>query len=432
MSLLDALPTAVSGHTSPRRVNPPIGQSCANSRTGAGLGSYRAPMRQTTRVMSVLATLVAGAVLGVASPATATATTATATALASSANPSTVGQAVTLTATVTGDAPSGTVTFSEPGITLGTSQVSAGAATLMVSSWTAGVHTITASYSGDLNNDPSTAALTQTVSAPVKKPKVRLSVSTAKASVGDKVKLKWRTKHADSVMASGDWRGSRPAKGSKRIRLSERGKYVFKLTVKNDSGKKTAKVVVLASRKAKELELVVTDEPVLVGDDVKVTADGLAKGETYTVRLDGKPVLTGKADKRGDVDRTFEVAKTTKEGALALTITGSNPGRVGEAVLNVVRPKTLELELAHAEMLPRDLQTVTVTGLLPGESVTVFYLGEQLITDKADDSGAFEYTFTVTKPFGKQTVKVEGMVPARFGVATFTALDPGRDPNNGG
>ena len=83
----------------------------------------------------------------------------------------------------------------------------------------------------------------------------------------------------------------------------------------------------------------------MVGSDVDVTADGLAKGEEYTVRLNGKPIMTGKANNKGDVARTFVLAKTTLEGPLPLTITGSNPNRVGEAVLNVIKPKKLAVEV---------------------------------------------------------------------------------------
>ncbi len=116
----------------------------------------------------------------------------------------------------------------------------------------------------------------------VKPPKVKLVASTTKASVGDKVRLSWHSKRADVVMASGDWAGSQKSKGSVTVRIAERGKHVFKLTVKNASGAKTATVKVMAARKAKTLELVVTEELTLVGSEVDVTADGLAKGEDYT------------------------------------------------------------------------------------------------------------------------------------------------------
>jgi hypothetical protein len=329
--------------------------------------------------------------------------------------------------------------FGEPGTPLGTSPVVSGVATLVVNTWSAGVHAVTATYSGDVNNNTSTSPeLSQTVVAPappppaspapppspaapaVKPPKVHLSVSTTKASVGDKIMLQWRTKRADIVKASGDWGGAQAAKGRKQLRVTERGTHVFKLTVANAAGRKSAKVEVVASRKAKELELVVTEELVLVGTEVEVAADGLAKGENYTVRLDGKPVLTGKADKRGNVERTFTLAKTAPEGALDLTITGSNPGRVGAAVLNVIKPKTLDVQVDRDKLKKKKEQTVTATGLAAGEAVKVMYAGKQLTTGTADENGEFTFTFNVGTDIGERTVRVFGAVPTRVGEATFT------------
>jgi hypothetical protein len=384
-------------------------------------------MKDTTRVSSLLAALATGAVLVIAPPAAAA--TDTTTGLASSANPSTVGQSVTLTATVTGASPTGSVTFAEPGSALGTSTLSGNVATLVVSSWAAGQHLVTATYSGDGNNNQSAGTLTQTVAAPVRPPKVHLRVSTEQVSVGDKVVLHWRTKRADQVTASGGWSGTQGSKGREAIRITERGKHVFKLTVANASGRKTDKVTVMATRKAKELELVVTDELVLVGSGVDVAADGLAAGETYTVRLAGKPVLAGKADKHGNVARSFVVAKTTKEGVLDLTITGSNPGRQGSAVLNVIRPKTLDVEVDDDPVKKKTDQTVTVTGLAAGEAVTVTYAGEKLTSGKADKDGTFTYTFDVGGKTGTRTVKIVGAVPSRSGEATFTVQ--GRGPVGG-
>lgn len=72
------------------------------------------------------------------------------TVLASSANPSKLGEAITLAATVTsaGFTPSGDVTFSDGGTSLGTSSLSGGVATLTVSGLTAGTHLLTAAYAG--------------------------------------------------------------------------------------------------------------------------------------------------------------------------------------------------------------------------------------------------------------------------------------------
>jgi large repetitive protein len=95
----------------------------------------------------------------------------TATTLTAAPNPSTSGQLVTFTATVsvtsgTGT-PTGTVTFKDGGTTIGTSPLGLGrTATFSTPALTVGNHTITAVYSGDTNFTASvSAALTQTVSA---------------------------------------------------------------------------------------------------------------------------------------------------------------------------------------------------------------------------------------------------------------------------
>ena len=97
-------------------------------------------------------------------PVTVTVTAApTATAITSSANPSPAGQSVTFTANVTGSGPmpTGTVTFSSGGSTLGTSAVSGGSATYTATFSSAGNTTVTASYSGDSNNQASSASVSQ-------------------------------------------------------------------------------------------------------------------------------------------------------------------------------------------------------------------------------------------------------------------------------
>lgn len=90
---------------------------------------------------------------------------ATATALTSSPNPSSVGQAVTFTATVSSSSgtPTGKVTFLNGTATMGTVILSGGVATFTTSSLTKGRHKITARYSGSSKFAQSSAALIQTV-----------------------------------------------------------------------------------------------------------------------------------------------------------------------------------------------------------------------------------------------------------------------------
>lgn len=92
----------------------------------------------------------------------------TSTAVTSSVNPSTFGQQVQFTATITWSstgAPSGNVTFKDGGTTLGTpASVSGGVASILVSSLSVGSHSITATYNGDTNFSGSTSsAVSQTV-----------------------------------------------------------------------------------------------------------------------------------------------------------------------------------------------------------------------------------------------------------------------------
>jgi hypothetical protein len=93
---------------------------------------------------------------------------ATSTALSSSINPSQLGQSVTFTATVSGSSPTGSVQFFNGIASLGNASLNGGVATLSTSRLTAGMHSITAVYSGDANDMTSTSpAVIQTVNAVV-------------------------------------------------------------------------------------------------------------------------------------------------------------------------------------------------------------------------------------------------------------------------
>src|SRR3989441_982531 len=96
----------------------------------------------------------------------------TSTSLTSTPNPSTTGQAVTLTATVTAVAPptgvpTGTVTFSDGATVLGTATLVNGSASISISTLAAGSHPLTAAYGGSATFAASTSAVvTQVVNPP--------------------------------------------------------------------------------------------------------------------------------------------------------------------------------------------------------------------------------------------------------------------------
>ncbi|TSA49557.1 MAG: hypothetical protein D4R48_03165, partial [Nitrosomonadales bacterium] len=111
---------------------------------------------------------------------------ASSTALTATPNPSSSGQNITFTATVTGASPTGTVQFADGTSGLGSSVAfSGGVATLVTGALTAGSHSITVAYSGDLGNQPSTsAAWVQTV---LNTATVTLSASPVSITAGQAV-----------------------------------------------------------------------------------------------------------------------------------------------------------------------------------------------------------------------------------------------------
>lgn len=99
-------------------------------------------------------------------------------ALTSSVNPSTLGQAVVLTAKVTPSTATGVVQFLDGATSIGTAALSGGAATLTITSLAAGTHSLTATYPGDANNGAAnSSAITQTVNKVVSSVSVTSSLN---------------------------------------------------------------------------------------------------------------------------------------------------------------------------------------------------------------------------------------------------------------
>ncbi|HUN85120.1 MAG TPA: Ig-like domain repeat protein [Terracidiphilus sp.] len=90
--------------------------------------------------------------------------------VSSSLNPSTVGQSVTFTATIS-SGPTGTITFYDAGSSIGTGPISGTTATFASSSLTQGSHSITASWPGNSSYSAVTSSpITQTVNQPTAQP----------------------------------------------------------------------------------------------------------------------------------------------------------------------------------------------------------------------------------------------------------------------
>jgi hypothetical protein len=350
---------------------------------------------------------------------TPTVLTATSTTLTTNPSPSELSKATTLKAVVAGGAtPTGTVEFRDGATLLGSVTLSGGVAQLAVSSLAVGNHTLSATYLGDATHDVSTGVQVHKVQYGPK-PKVKLWVSDKTPYVGQKIKLTWIATGADKLRASGDWKGKRPKKGSKRITIKTLGFHVYKLKATNVNGVDRAKVKVVAQRAPKKLTVVLPDEFVTVNTLVRVRADGLDAKERFKIFLEDDLLTKGFADKRGNVSALVRIPRDTKEGEYTLTVMGSNKQRVGSIPVFVLAPKKLDVEVEKKKIKVDRTQTVTVSGLTEGESVTVTYLGEVLVEGTADKQGEFEYTFAVGDKPGKTSVEVEGGVPSRVGKARF-------------
>ncbi len=81
-------------------------------------------------------------------------------ALSASPESADVGTTITLTATVTGTSPTGTVTFRDGGTVLGSASLAGGVATLTLANLESGGHAITAEYGGDSSNQAVSSSAT--------------------------------------------------------------------------------------------------------------------------------------------------------------------------------------------------------------------------------------------------------------------------------
>ena len=112
--------------------------------------------------------------------------------LASSANSTIFGAAVTLTATVAGIGaePTGTVTFFNGSVSLGTGPLNgAGVATLATGALPAGTDRVTVSYAGDTNYSPASSSGVTVTVAPKSTPTARLAASASAITYGTPVTL---------------------------------------------------------------------------------------------------------------------------------------------------------------------------------------------------------------------------------------------------
>jgi hypothetical protein len=159
----------------------------------------------------------------------------------------------------------------------------------------------------------------------------------------------------------------------------------------------------------------------LAGRGVRVTTVGLEANEPYLITIGGVRVAVGHATDAGALSRVVTVPASTGEGATAVTVTGSEPGRTGTMTIRVVVRKTLGLRLAKQVMHKSHRQWVTVRGLAAGEHVRVAYRGKRISPAKAhaNANGVYRVVVHVGRLAGTKTVTAVGAFHARRATATF-------------
>jgi hypothetical protein len=266
---------------------------------------------------------------------------ATVTTVSSSLNPSTVGQAVSYTATVS-PAAAGTVEFKQAGVAIAgcaTQVISAGKATCAVANPTAGGHWITAVYSGDSSYEASSfPGFTQTVNR--KTTAMTVSSSLNPSAVGETVTY---TATVSPAVATGT------------VEFKQAG-----VTVSGCSS-----------------------QPVSSGA-ATCTVAGLAAGGHWVTA-----VYSGDSDYSGSIFSGF--TQTVKEKTTTTTVASSlNPSIVGQAVTYtaVVSPAvatgTVEFKQAgviisgcSAQVVSAGVAACTVTNLTAGGHwITAVYSGD--------------------------------------------------------
>jgi RHS repeat-associated protein len=229
----------------------------------------------------------------------------TTTDLTASPNPALVGQSVTLTATVNGVNPTGTVTFKDGATTLSSATLSSGKATLSRTFSTAGVRSLTASYAGDTANAASTSpvvsetinlnttATSLSASAPVAEIGQSIVLTATVAGVGATGTVTF--KDGDTTLGTGTLSGGKSAlttgfgtAGSHSLTVSYAGNAT------NAAGTSAA-IEVLVSPSATATTLSATPNPVNPGQSITLTATVAGANPSGTVTFRNGNTLLGTA-----------------------------------------------------------------------------------------------------------------------------------------
>jgi pimeloyl-ACP methyl ester carboxylesterase len=308
---------------------------------------------------------------------------ATTTTLTASPNPIVKGQPVTLNATVTAKAPgsgtpTGTVTFRDGAIVLGTATLSAGAeATLTTAALSAGSHALKASYGGDGNFNASPPAVVTEI---VNKTATTTTLTTANSTVvGEPMTLSAQVsavapgagtptgtvtfRDGSTILGTAILNGAGQASLTRRIGSS--GSHALTASYGGDANFTSSTSPALAAT----VSIAETTTTVTVGPNPAVVGQPLTLGATVTVVAPGGGIPGGTVTFR---DGAISLGTATLNGAGRAMLTAGAPLAGSDAITAEYEgnanfgPST---SAAVAEMV-NQAKTSTALTIAPSVSVT--------------------------------------------------------------
>lgn len=341
---------------------------------------------------------------------------ATATSLAANPQPVSKDQPITLTATVTGNAPAGSVTFKDGAAVLGTANVDvSGVATLTTSFAIAGSHSLIASYAGDSTNMPSDSlALAVSVSLPATTTSLALSddtvfseeMFTLTATVAGSTPTGTVTFKANTTVL-GTVALDASGAASLTTSISQAGSYPVIASyggdLENGSSDSLAGTLQVAPRAVTTVVLAASPNSVTVEQTVTLTASVTGNAPSGSVVFKEGVLVLGTAVLDASGVATFPVSFAA---AGARTLTASYSGNVSNAgsdaaavVITVNSKATTTVALIAAPTPVMAEQAVTLTVSVIGNAPTGIVVLRDGTVELGQGAVDAAGTFTLVIPF---------------------------------
>jgi len=332
--------------------------------------------------------------------------------LVSSVNPSNFNQSVTFTATLPTNT-TGTVTFTNGAASLGTSTLTNGVATLVSSTLPAGSDTITATYSGDANNNTATASVVQTVNKVTPPVTVTTSgPSTSGNPVTITVTLPVGTTGTVTVTSGGQTLGSgpvNPATGTVTVTTSTLpvGSDPITASYGGDSNNNpaTGSTTQTVSKATPVVNLVSSTNPSTPGQSVTFTAT-LPAGVTGTVTFTSGATTLGTSTLAGGVAATTTSSLPAGSDPITATYNGDGNNNSATATLTQTVAKTTPVVTLISSVNPSTPgQSVTFTATLPaGVTGTVTFTSGATTLGTSTLTGGVATATTSSLPAGSDPI----------------------------